>query len=690
MRLYQDTETYNEEPISNGAHRYAETVELMLLAYAIDDGEAKVWDKTAGEPMPEDYKAAVMNPETIFIAHNSGFDRTVLKKYSKIFADPLRWEDTMVRALMHGLPGGLEMLCSLFHLVGDDGKDSEGKELVQLFCKPHEKWKIRRCTRLTHPEKWAQFKEYARRDVISMRHLDKQIPRRNYTPAEIGLWHLDQKINDRGFAVDMALVEAAITAIDIEQKQLKKSASDQTEGRLSSTTKRDAFLYELLLYQGVNLANAQAATLEKVLDNPDVPEAAKELIRTRLLATTSSTAKYKKLKSCTSSDGRLRGSLQFCGAQRTSRFSGRLFQPQNLPRPTLKDDDIERGIEALKLGCADMFYDSIMPLTSSALRGCIVAPPGKKLVIADLSNIEGRIQAWLAGEKWKLKAFADFDAGIGHDMYALAYGKMFKVSPESVMEDKKRGGNQRNVGKVSELAGGFGGGVGSFVTFATSFGIDLNLLADSAYNTIDLRILEEANGMWEWAVKKKRTLGLPKKTFVVMDSFKRQWREAHPCIAAIWNIIGDGIRIAINKPKTQVKIKDLTIEFTGKWLYIRLPSGRYLSYPGAQVAEDGQISFMGIDQYTKKWTRIKTHGAKVFENCVQAIARDVLLYNMPDVEAALYEIVLSVHDELITEAPDDPAYNADALSALMSINKPWAAGLPLAAAGFESYRYRKG
>jgi DNA polymerase len=691
VRVFLDLETYNEEPITNGTHKYAETAEILLLAYAIDDGEAKVWDRTAVKPMPEELKLVLRRDDVIFIAHNSSFDRTVLKRFSKRFEDVNNWEDTMVRALAHSLPGALGTLCALYQVEEDKAKDRDGKKLIQYFCKPRpEGNKLKRFTRFTHPNEWERFKDYCRLDVEAMRDIYKRMPTVNNTAKELALWRLDQKINDRGFAVDVELVESAIKAVTEEQARTRKRTKVLTEGELESTTKRDEFLRHLLWVHGVDLPDAQAATIERRIEDPQLPEGVKELLRLRLRATTSSTAKYKKLRSAVSSDGRLRGSLQFCGAGRTARWSGRMFQPQNLPRPTLHSDEIELGIEALKAGCADMvFGDQVMELASSALRGCIIAPPGNKLVVADLSNIEGRDQAWIAGEKWKLKAFSEYDAGTGHDLYALAYAKMFKVTPESVIEDKKKGGNQRQIGKTSELSGGYGGGVGSFVTFATAFGLDLDALAEQAEPFIDARIRAEAEGMWDWAVKKKRTLDLEKHTFIVMDSFKRQWREAHPNITSYWPEIEDKTRMAIANPKHEYNARGIVVERRGPWLYLRLPSGRSLSYPNASVAEDGSISFMGINQYTRKWSRIKTYGGKLFENLCQAVARDVMAENMAAIRDAGYDIVLSVHDELICEAPDRSEFNPEHLSSLLAKNPPWALDMPLAAAGFEAYRYKK-
>lgn len=365
--------------------------------------------------------------------------------------------------------------------------------------------------------------------------------------------------------------------------------------------------------------------------------------------------------------------------------SGRTFQPQNLPRPTLKDAAVDAGIAAMKAGAAGLIYPNVMEVASSAIRGCIVAPAGKKLVIADLSNIEGRALAWLAGEEWKLQAFREFDAGTGHDLYKLAYAKSFGIAPEAVTKD------MRQVGKVQELALGYAGGVGAFVTFAAAYGIDLDELAAGILRNAPAGLVDDARKFLEWMRKqpKATTFNMPDDTFVGCDVVKRGWRNGHPAIAAWWPMLEQAFRDTIDSPGYTFDCGSVKVRRDGNWLRIRLPSGRYLCYPAPEIDEQGRCSYMGVDQYTRKWQRIHTYSGKLAENITQAFARDVLAYSMPTIEATGYRIVLSVHDELLTETPDSPEFNSDHLSALMSTVPPWAEGLPLAAAGFETLRYRK-
>jgi DNA polymerase len=686
--LYLDLETYCETPIKNGVHRYAEDVEITLFAYAIDDGPVDVWDLTTGAPMPKALANAFYSDCEI-VAHNTGFDRTVLN--ARNFKTKLpRWRDTMVQALAHSLPAGLGDLCTALGVPADQAKDKDGRRLVLLFCKPRPvNVKLRRATRDTHPADWAKFVAYAGQDIEAMRECRKRMPTWNYQGEELALWHLDQEINDRGVLVDKELAEAAVRAVDRAQRQLSRRVQEHTLGIVESATQRDAMLSHILNAYGVALPDLQASTLERRITDPSLPLELRELLAIRLQASTTSTAKYKTLINGVSHDNRLRGTLQFNGASRTGRWAGRLFQPQNLPRPSLKAKVIDQGIEALKANCADLLFDDVMELTSSAIRGCLVAPEGRKLVVADLSNIEGRMLAWLAGETWKVKAFEDFDAGQGHDLYALAYAKAFGVSPEVVLDNKENGdGSMRQIGKVMELALGYEGGVGAFLTFAAAYNINLEDMAAKAWDAIPGDVKKETASAYGYAVKRKATFDLSEQAWRTCDALKRMWRAAHPEVTEFWaEVQAAAIAALVNKGKTY-ECRRLMIRCDGAWLRFRLPSGRFLCYPNPQLKE-GKLEYMGVNQYSRKWSRLGTYGGKLVENITQAASRDILASAMPLIEDAGYRIVLTVHDEIISEAPDDPAFNVKDLASLMSANPAWAQGLPLAAAGFETYRYRK-
>ncbi|MFA5897804.1 MAG: hypothetical protein WC829_01695 [Hyphomicrobium sp.] len=682
--LYLDTETFSDIPIKHGTHRYAEHVEVMLVAWAIDEELSAVWDRTADEPIPARLEAALADPEVQVVMHNSHFDRTVLRHGMAVTLPTTRIHDTMVQALAHGLPGSLDDLCTILRVPVDKAKDKAGKRLIQLFCKPQPAtYKVRRATRLTHPEQWEAFKEYARLDIDAMREVRKRLPMVNFTPTERAMWVLDQKINDRGVAVDMGLVHAAISAVDEEQKRLAVRTAEMTDGVVASTTQRDALLRYILEEHGVVMDNLRGATVTRMLEDESLSPELRALLRVREQASTTSTSKYKALLRGTSSDGRLRGTLQYAGAMRTLRWAGRLFQPQNLPRPTLKQWQIDAGIEALKLGCAPLLFPDVMELLSSSIRGAIIAPKGRKMVVSDLSNIEGRVQAWLAGEDWKLQAFRDFDAGIGPDLYKLAYAKSFRVDPASV--DKE----QRQVGKVQELALGYAGGVGAFVTFAAAYGIDLEELPNKVLPHAPESVVTESDSFYTWVLKQKMpTFGLSPDAYIACDVLKRGWRYGHPAIASYWPELEDAAIRALLHRGERFRARKVAFVASKNWLFMELPSGRSICYPAARIL-NGAVTYMGINQYTRKWERIKTTGGKLFENLCQALARDVMAHNMPAIDAQGYEIVLSVHDELITETPDSDEFRAEELSQMLAANPPWAPDMPLAAAGFETYRYRK-
>lgn len=334
--------------------------------------------------------------------------------------------------------------------------------------------------------------------------------------------------------------------------------------------------------------------------------------------------------------------------------SGRLFQPQNLPRPTMKRAAIEAGIAAMKLDCEDLVFGNVMELCASAVRGSLVAPPGKKLVISDLSNIEGRVAAWIAGEDWKLEAFKAYDKSKSEldDIYVRAYAKAFGVTPEAVIDNKKHGdGMLRQLGKIMELALGFGGSLGAFSTMAKLYGVEL-----------------------------------PEDEIV---RIVKAWRKAHLRVVACWYDLESAVRRAMGFPGERYLLRDIEIDVVDGWLRVRLPSGRYLCYPNVGKNDDNEITYEGVNQYTRKWERVKTYGGKLFENIVQATARDVLAHGMTVAEENGYGVCLHVHDELITEVPDDGEHTVAELSRMMSSATPWSMGLPLAAAGFETRRYRK-
>jgi DNA polymerase len=318
------------------------------------------------------------------------------------------------------------------------------------------------------------------------------------------------------------------------------------------------------------------------------------------------------------------------------------------------------------------------------MRSVIIAPPGYKIVVSDLANIEGRVAAWIAGELWKLQAFRDYDKGEGPDLYIKAYAEAFRVALAEVTK------KLRQIGKVMELMLAYGGGVGAFLTGAATYGIDLDELARVGRSAIPDAVWAEADNFWNWSVDTKRnTYGLSHDTFCVCDSIKRLWRASNPAISSSWAKLENAARNAISEPGQDFPTCHVTFRRDGNWLRCILPSGRALCYPSPRVNDEGQISYMGQNQYTRQWSRLTTYGGKLLENICQAMARDVLFYRLPDIEETGYSVRVRIHDEVITYAKDGLLWGHAHLSGILAKPHTWAPGLPLAAAGFEAYRYRK-
>lgn len=684
--LYLDTETYSEVPLNRGLARYATQVEVMIVTWAVDDGPIQVWDVTHSPALPDDLAFAAFECDRA-VAHNAQFDRAVTASGLRKLATLLegKWYCTMAMALRHGLPGGLDKLGTVFKLTADTAKDKAGRELIHLFCKPQKGGK--RATRLTHPKEWHEFKAYAKSDISAMREIYRKCPKWNDSPFELGLWELDQTINTRGMAVDVTFATAALRATEAEKKRLAartkllaNNGDDEGDFELRPT-QRDRLLAFLFAEHGVSLPDLKNDTIERRLNDPELSEVVKELLRLRQSASKSSTAKYKRLLEQHVA-GRLYFLLQYAGAQRTARWAGRNFQPQNLKRPSLTYEEVLLAIDAVVNEAETVLLDDIMEAMSSALRSVLIASPGCKLIASDLSNIEGRVLAWIAGEMWKLEAFRNYDAGIGHDLYILAYAAAFNIPPDTVQKW------QRQIGKVLELAMGYEGGVGAFVAMAAAYGMDLEELAARARPVIPKSVWLDSESTWEWAVRHHRTMGLSKDVYVACNSLKRLWRDAHPATEALWKAVTGAARSAILNPGEVFRAGRLEFDRKGAWLRMRLPSGRYLCYPNPKIDND-TIHYASWNVYTKSWRHEPTYGGKLVENACQAIARDVMAEGMVRAEAVGYPIVLTVHDELVTDTPDTDEYTVDGLSEFLARNAPWNEGLPLAAGGFESYRYRK-
>ena len=665
MRLYLDTETYSEcDLIERGAYVYAThpSTQVLMVQWALGPAEPQYCSPAFGDELPADLLEALQDPAVEIVAHNAQFDRWMLWHVLGLreMTPISRWRCTMAKALSLGLPSSLGDLGAVLGLSEGAAKIKDGKRLIRLFSMPQVpryrrregeteqglalriKQDTYRATPDTHPEDWARFVEYGLRDVVSLREIDRRVPEYNYRGQELELWRLDQVINDRGLPVDMPLAHAVARLCDEEQARLNEELRDITGRQVQTHSQRDAAL-TWLRQQDVALPGYTKADVTQALANDNLPPDARRVLEIRREAGRSSTAKYLKIAqvSCPK-DHRIRGALQYAGASRTMRWAGRMVQPQNFPRPSLKDTDT--AAEAVLAGSARWMYDDIMSLGADCLRPTIAAPEGFRLVAGDYSNIEGRMLAWLAGESWKLDAFRAFDQGKGHDLYKLTYSRAFDEPIEQVDDDK------RFIGKVAELACGYGGSVGAFAQMAANFGTELP----------EARVRQVVAA----------------------------WRRANAAIASWWYELEDAAKAAVRDPGKIYSARSVEFRSKSNFLLCKLPSGRFLPYYQAHIDATGQLVYYGQDQQTRRWVSISTYGGKLSENVTQAAARDVMAYNMPLVEAAGYPIVGTVHDEIITE-PRQGFGSATGLEAAMAQVPPWCPGLPLAVGAWEGQRYRK-
>jgi DNA polymerase len=687
-RLWLDIETRGVN-FKYGHAKYAQTVEVIMVQWAIDDGPVTVIDLTNADielvGLPLVTAAATCDE----VWSQGDFDHTMLYTTDWWPKIPLeKWRDTMALARMHGLPGALDKLCQIFKVADNEAKDRLGKEWIALFCKPKEDGTYN--DRHSHPLEWEAFLCYAGQDILAMRAVWRACPKWNATPRMWAVWHLDQRMNARGVAVDLALCEGAAKATDITKKNMADRTLEITsndpwsEHVVERTTQRDRLLRYMADY-GVKLPDLTADTVERRLEDESLPEHIKELLRVRQQASKASSAKYKRAIN-QNVGGRLRNLLVFCGAARTGRWAGRTFQPQNLPRPKHKRWEIELAIQLFRTGEIDLWKpDDILGLASSCLRGIIVAGEGSKLVVSDFANIEGRDMAWVAGEEWKLEAFKAFDRGEGPDLYKIAYARAFNIDPNDVGDESF----ERQIGKVMELALQYYGGVGAFCSMAETYGLRLEDLAQRAWPVIPQDYKQASKVAWHKALKRRRDYGLEERIWCVCHALVLMWRAAHPAICNFWQELDNATKMATKVPGKSYRVGPfISVDRQDNWLRIRLPSGRYLNYP-APRGDEYSSSFMGVDPYTKQWKRISTYSGKRAENIVQGIAADHMMDGLLAAEAAGYNPVLSVHDEAITEPPDEDRYDDVRLSRILVESSLWADGLPLAAKGFTAKRYRK-
>lgn len=651
-----DIETKSDKDISKcGIYAYTDTpyFDILLFAYSIDGQPVQVVDMANGEEIPENVLAALVDENVIKKAFNVNFERVCLSKYLRKnypqyfqsysidedtvgdFLNPESWHCSMIHARTLGLPSSLAEVGKVLGI--EQQKMTEGKALVKFFCVPYDT--VDGVPQFhnpkDYPDKWEIFKAYNKRDVEAELEIDRRLSR---FPVPDFLWkefYLDQEINDRGILVDMQLADKAIS-LDAEAKEELTVEMKRLTGVENPNS-----VYQLLDwletqgYKSDSLGKAQVQELIKTAKEP-----VKSVLQMRLQLSKSSVKKYTAMKNTACSDNRARGMFSFYGASRTGRWAGRNVQLQNLPQNHLPD--LSEARELVKYGSFEdiqMLYDDVPDTLSQLIRTAFIPRQGMKFIVADFSAIEARVIAWLAGEEWRMKAFAN-----GEDIYCASASKMFGVPVVKHGEN----GHLRQKGKISELACGFGGSVGAM----KAMGADSLGLSDTELKQI------------------------------VTD-----WREASPHITELWWAVDRAVKKAV-KEKIATKTHGLLFSYEVGFLFIRLPSGRRLAYAKPYIGKNKfggeSVTYMGINAQ-KKWDRLESYGPKFVENCVQGIARDLLMYSMQTLSQ--YFIVGHIHDEMIIECPKGT--KLDEICQQMARTPDWAKGLLLRADGYECSFYKK-
>ena len=650
-----DIETYSSEDLTkSGVYRYAEAPDfaLLLFGYSVDGGPARVVDIASGEKIPSDIIAAIKDGDVIKWAFNANFERVCLSRYlwkeglysNREYLFPSDWRCSMVWCGYLGLPMNLAGAGAALGL--EKQKLAEGKDLIRFFCKPCKASLLSNGVRNMHwsaPDKWRRFVEYNRRDVETEVAIKERL--RKY-PVPETVWReyfLDQLINDTGIRVDLDLVDSAIRMDDRSRAELERRMKTLTSLENPASVMQVRSWLEAHGKQAESLGKKQVAEMLKDA-NPEI----REVLLLRQQLAKSSVKKYAAMRNMVCADGRLRGAFQFYGASRSGRWAGRGVQLQNLPQNHMEDLEAARDLVLAGNGAAvEERYGSVPDVLSELIRTAFVPAEGERFIVADFSAIEARVIAWLAGETWRSEVFA-----AGGDIYCASASKMFGVPVE------KHGvnGQLRQKGKVAELALGYGGGVGAL----------------------------KAMGALE--------MGVPEHELQELVS---AWRYASPNIVRLWWNVDRLVKMAI-RDRTTVRYGSLQFEYRSGMLFIRLPSGRCLSYakPRLEANRFGgeSVTYLGIGP-TKKWERIESYGPKFVENIVQGISRDLLCSAMENVTGLGVSIVGHVHDELIMETSrylygsDDVSLEVVCLE--MARIPEWTPGLQLRADGYECEFYRK-
>ena len=644
-----DIETYSDIDLGKcGVYRYTDSpnFDILLFAYSLDEGAVQLIDLASGEEIPEEIVEAILCNDIIKTAFNANFERVSLMRYftrkldREVYLDPSSWRCSEVQAAMLGLPLHLEGVAKVLRL--DAQKMSEGKPLIRYFCIPCKPTAANggrtRNLPTDAPDKWELFKQYNIRDVEVELEIRKKIKDYPIPESEQALYELDQRINDRGFRADMNFVMQAISC----DKQFTVSATERAYELTGLENPNSVSqLKDWLSERGVEVASLSKKNVKELVSETEGE--VEEALKLRLLMAKTSVRKYEAIERAVCSDGRVHGLFQFYGANRTGRFAGRLVQVQNLPQNHLVDLKLARDlVKEGRFEDLQMLFGNTPGVLSELIRTAFIPKEGHRFIVADFSAIEARVLSWLAKEKWRLEVFESHGK-----IYEASASQMFHVP----LDEITKGSPLRQKGKISELACGYGGGVGAL----------------------------KSMGALEMGVEEQELQGL-------IDN----WRRANPHIVNFWWEV-DKMAIKAVKERTRTRTHGILFTYKSGMLFVTLPSGRDLVYvkPKLMLNKFGRegLTYEGIGT-TKKWERIETYGPKIVENIVQATSRDLLAEAMLRLDKAGFAIVAHVHDEVICEVPVGES-SVEEVCSIMSESPKWSEGLPLDADGYECDFYQK-
>lgn len=657
-----DLETYSDVDIKKcGAYKYAESdnFEILLFGVSVDNAPVVVYDLTAGDKIPQEILAALSDENVTKWAYNAAFERVCLsnwlrrhypeyfKTYSipgdpvQNYLDPASWRCTMIWSAYMGLPLSLEGVGSVLKL--QDQKMKGGKDLIKYFCCSCRPTKVNggRTRNYPHhaPEKWETFKAYNKRDVEVELAIKQRLAKYPVPEFVWDEYHLDQEINDRGIMLDMTMVDNAIDFDERSKSSLMRSMQDITSlDNPNSVIQMKQWLSD----NGVEMESLGKKEVAQFVKDPNgnANSNIKEALQLRLQLAKSSVKKYQAMQNAVCKDGRAHGMFQFYGANRSGRWAGRLIQLQNLPQNHMPD--LAEARELVRTGDYDtmqLLYDDIPDTLSQLIRTAFIARNNYKFIVSDYSAIEARILAHLAGETWRSKVFAE-----GKDIYCASASQMFGVPVE------KHGVNAhlRQKGKIAELALGYGGSVGALKSMGA---LEMGLSEDELQPLVD------------------------------------SWRASNPMITAYWWDVDRAVKTAISK-RLQTEVRSIKFFYKSGMLFIKLPSGRCLSYVKPRIGENRfggeSVTYEGIGT-TKKWERIESYGPKFVENIVQAVSRDLLCFAMKNLRHCF--IVGHVHDELIIECSQD--VNVNAICDQMGRSPDWMPDILIRGDGYATSWYKK-